>query len=172
MKADIKEFKVELRGEREVVATRYFAAPRNLVYDCFTKPELIRRWLTGPEGWSLVKCENDVTVGGKYLYLFSDANGTEMGVYGRFLEVIPSEKIANSENYAIDMNVFNPDALESPDVTKESRTFTTEGDLTLMTHVCTYASDEIRKNEIGGVEAWKDLCLVLDKILEDIMQKS
>lgn len=172
MKTNLKEFKVEMRGEREVVATRYFAAPRQLVYDCFTKPELIKRWLTGPEGWSLVKCENDVKVGGKYLYLFRDASGTEMGVYGRFLEVIPAEKIANSENYATDMNVFNPDAQESPDVTKESRTFTTEGNLTLMTHVCTYANSEIRENEIGGIEAWKDLCLVLDKILEEMFTAS
>ena len=43
MKTDNKEMKMELRGEKEVVLTRYFAAPRELVFDCHTKPELMRR---------------------------------------------------------------------------------------------------------------------------------
>ncbi|PJZ26903.1 ATPase [Leptospira hartskeerlii] len=169
MKADLKELKVELRGEREVVATRYFAAPRQLVFDCFTKPELMLRWLTGPEGWTLKTIENDLRVGGKYLYVFADQNGTEMGVYGKFLEVIIPEKVANDENYATDMSTFNPNGPENPDATVESRTFTTEGDLTLMTHVVKFASAEVREMEIGAVEAWKDLCLVLDKLLAELV---
>ncbi len=168
MPAAKNEFRVELRGETEAVATRHFSAPRQLVYDCFTKPELMKRWLTGPEGWTLAKCENDVKTGGKYLYLFRDQSGTEMGVYGTFLEVIPSEKISNSENYAFDMSKFDSNAPENPEANRESRTFTSDGNSTLMTHVCTYASAEIRENEIGGVEAWKDLCLALDRILEEL----
>lgn len=46
-----KELKLELKGDTEIVFTRHFAAPRELVYDCHTKPELMRRWLTGPDGW-------------------------------------------------------------------------------------------------------------------------
>ncbi|PJZ50988.1 SRPBCC domain-containing protein [Leptospira saintgironsiae] len=168
MKADLTELKVELRGEREVVATRYFSAPRQLVFDCFTKPELMRRWLTGPEGWTLEKIENDLRVGGNYLYVFADQKGIQMGVYGKFLEVIIPEKFANNENYATDMSTFNPEGPTNPDATVESRTFTTEGNLTLMTHVVKFASAEVREAEIGAVEAWKDICLVLDKLLAEL----
>lgn len=168
MKADLKELKVELRGETEVVGTRYFAAPRKLVFDCFTKPELILRWLTGPEGWTLETCENDLKVGGKYLYVFADAKGTKMGIYGKFTEVIISEKFANTENYATDMSAFDPNGPENPEATVESRTFTTEGDLTLMTHVIKYASAEIREMELGAMEGWVPLCQALDKLLLEL----
>ncbi|AOP33027.1 ATPase [Leptospira tipperaryensis] len=168
MKTDQKEVKVELRGETEVVLTRYFAAPRELVFDCFTKPELIRRWLTGPEGWSLDTCENDLKVGGKYLYVFVDSKGTKMGIYGKFLEVIVPEKLANNENYATDMSAFNPDGPENPDATVESRAFTTEGNLTLMTHVWKYASSEIRQMELGAADGWVILFQQLDKLLLEL----
>ncbi|BDA80270.1 ATPase [Leptospira kobayashii] len=169
MTTDQKELKVELRGETEVVVTRYFAAPRQLVFDCFTKPELMRRWLTGPEGWTVEKIENDLRVGGKYLYVFADSNGNKGGVYGKFLEVIVPEKVANNENYAMDMATFDPDGPENPDATVESRTFTTEGNLTLMTHVCKYASAEVRKAELGAAEGWVELCKVLDKLLLELV---
>ncbi|TGK38203.1 ATPase [Leptospira gomenensis] len=168
MKADQKEVKIELRGETEVVLTRYFAAPRTLVFDCFTKPELILRWLTGPEGWKLETCENDLKVGGKYLYVFADTKGNRMGIYGKFLEVIVPEKVTNDENYATDMSSFKPDGPENPDATVESRTFTTEGDGTLLTHVFKYASAEIRELESGAAEGWIPLCLELDKLLLEI----
>ncbi len=168
METDQKEVKIELRGKTEVVLTRYFAAPRKLVFDCFTKPELILRWLTGPEGWTLETCENDLKVGGKYLYVFADSKGTKMGIYGKFLEVIVPEKVANNENYASDMSAFNPNGPENPDATVESRIFTTEGDLTLMTHVWKYASAEAREAELGAAEGWIPLCLELDKLLLEI----
>ncbi|MEI1277923.1 SRPBCC domain-containing protein [Leptospira venezuelensis] len=168
MKADLKELKVELRGETELVATRYFAAPRKLVFDCFTKPELMRRWLTGPEGWTLETIENDLRVGGKYLYVYADSKGTKMGIYGKFLEVIVPEKVSNNENFATDMATFNPDGPENPDATVESRTFTTEGDLTLMTHVYKFASAEVREMERGALDAWGPLCESLDKLLAEL----
>ncbi|MBM9502393.1 SRPBCC domain-containing protein [Leptospira sp. 201903071] len=168
MKTDQNELKIELRGETEVVLTRYFAAPRKLVFDCFTKPELILRWLTGPEGWTLKTCENDLKVGGKYLYVFADSKGNKMGIYGKFLEVIVPEKVANNENYATDMSTFNPDGPENPDATVESRTFTTEGNRTLLTHVWKYASAEARELEAGAADGWIPLCIELDKLLLEI----
>ncbi len=64
------EVKLERRGETEVVFTRYFDAPRELVFDCHTKPELMKKWLIGPEGMVLDTCKQDLKVGGKYLYLY------------------------------------------------------------------------------------------------------
>ncbi|TGL63509.1 SRPBCC domain-containing protein [Leptospira sarikeiensis] len=168
MTTDQKEVKVELKGEREVVLTRYFAAPRQLVFDCFTKPELMRRWLTGPEGWTIDSIENDLKVGGKYLYVFADQKGTKMGIYGKFLEVVVPEKFSNNENYATDLAAFNPDGPENPDATVESRKFTTEGNLTLLTHVWTYASAEVREAELGAADGWKELFQGLDKLLSEL----
>ncbi|TGN02980.1 SRPBCC domain-containing protein [Leptospira dzoumogneensis] len=168
MRADQKELKVELRGDRELVATRYFAAPRKLVFDCFTKPELMRRWLTGPEGWTLETIKNDLKVGGKYLYVYADPKGAKMGLYGTFTDVIISEKVANTENFATDLSTFDPDAPENPDATTESRTFTTEGELTLMTHVYRFASSEARELERGAMDGWVALCEALDKLLLEL----
>src|SRR5690349_11221865 len=55
---------VSTPSEREIVMTRSFAAPRQLVWDCHTRPELIRRWMLGPPGWAMVLCEVDLRVGG------------------------------------------------------------------------------------------------------------
>lgn len=170
MKADPKEVKIELRGETEVVMTRYFAAPRQLIFDCFTKPELMLRWLIGPPGMKLSIQQNDVKVGGKYLYVYEDTNGHKMGVHGKFLEVVVPEKVANTENYAMDMAVFDPNAPEDPSATVESRTFASEGALTLLTHVIKYASAEVRKMMLdsGACDGWGPICLELDKLLLEI----
>ncbi len=55
--------------EREIVMTRVFDAPRRLVFDAFTKPELLKRWF-GPRGWSMPVCEIDLKVGGAYRFLW------------------------------------------------------------------------------------------------------
>ncbi|WP_411822682.1 SRPBCC domain-containing protein [Leptospira sp. 'Mane'] len=170
MKAEQKEVKVELRGETEAVFTRYFAAPRELVFDCHTKPELMRQWLIGPEDMVLETCEQDLKVGGKYLYLYADSNGNKSGVYGTFLEVVAPEKVANTENYVMDISTFNPNGPEDPNATVESRTFTTEGAATLLTHVCRYASAEMRKMmlESGACEGMLACYLELDKLISKI----
>lgn len=166
MKTEQKEMKVELKGDREVVITRYFAAPRQLVFDCHTKPELMRRWLIGPPGMTLEKCELDLRTGGRYLYVYSGA-GTRMGVYGKFTEVVVPEIVANTENYAMDMSTFNPDAPEDPAATFESRTFTTEGSGTLLTHYCKYPTAEMREMS-GATEGWAECYKELDKLFSEI----
>ncbi len=62
--------KISAAGHREIVMTRVFDAPRRLVFDALTKPDLVKRWLLGPEGWSMPVCEIDLKVGGKYRYAF------------------------------------------------------------------------------------------------------
>ena len=60
--------KVTTPTDREIVLTRVFDAPRHLVFDAFTKPELLKRWF-GPRGWSLVVCEVDLKVGGGFRFV-------------------------------------------------------------------------------------------------------
>ena len=68
--------------DREIVMTRVFSAPRKLVFDAWTKPELVKRWLLGPPGWTMPVCEIDLRVGGKYRFEWRGQDGTVMGMGG------------------------------------------------------------------------------------------
>lgn len=78
--------------------TRDFNAPRRLVFDAFTKPELVKQWLLGPPGWSMPVCEIDLKVGGAYRYVWrQDSDGAEMGMGGVFREIVPQERVVCTE---------------------------------------------------------------------------
>lgn len=85
--------KVTTPTEREVVVTRVLDAPRTMVFDAHTQPELVRRWLLGPPGWTMPVCEIDLRVGGKYRYVWKDADGRTMGVAGTFTEIVRPSRI-------------------------------------------------------------------------------
>ena len=87
-------------GEREIVMTRVLDAPRQLVFDALTKPELVRRWLLGPPGWSMPVCEIDLRLGGKYRYVWrQDSDGTEMGMGGVYREIVVPERLVTTERF-------------------------------------------------------------------------
>jgi uncharacterized protein YndB with AHSA1/START domain len=96
-------------AEREIVMTRVFDAPRVLVFDAFTKPELIRRWLAGPPGWEMVVCDVDLQVGGSYRWFWrrekAAAEGSEcgdmieMGVGGVYREIVAPERLVWTEKF-------------------------------------------------------------------------
>jgi uncharacterized protein YndB with AHSA1/START domain len=90
---------VSTRGDREIVMTRDFAAPRRLVFDAFTKPDLVRRWLLGPPGWSMPVCEIDLRVGGSYRYVWRHEKGQEMGMGGVYKEIVVPERIVCTEKF-------------------------------------------------------------------------
>ena len=64
----MSNLKVEKPNEREIVFTRGFKAPRQLVFDAHTKPELVRQWMLGPDGWTMPVCEIDLRPEGKFRY--------------------------------------------------------------------------------------------------------
>jgi uncharacterized protein YndB with AHSA1/START domain len=89
---------VLLPSDREIRVTRAFDAPRDLIWDCHTKPELVRRWMLGPDGWSMPVCDIDLRVGGRYRYVWrSDADGSEFGFRGQYREVVVPERIVHTE---------------------------------------------------------------------------
>jgi uncharacterized protein YndB with AHSA1/START domain len=91
---------ITARGEREIVMTRVFDAPRRLVFEAHTRPELVKRWLLGPDGWSLPVCDVDLRVGGRYRYVWRrDSDGTEMGMGGVFREIVVPERIVATERF-------------------------------------------------------------------------
>lgn len=91
--------KLTTRGDREIVMTRTFDAPRKLVFDAFTKPEFVKLWLLGPPGWSMPVCEIDLRVGGTFRYVWRKAGVPDMGMGGIYREVVAPERIVSTEKF-------------------------------------------------------------------------
>jgi len=92
--------KLATQGDREIVMTRALDAPRRLVFDAFTKPELVKHWLLGPPGWSMPICEIDLRVGGIYRYVWRrDSDGSEMGMGGVYREIVAPERLVATEKF-------------------------------------------------------------------------
>ena len=121
--------------DNEVVITRVFDAPRSLVFDAMTKPELLKRWLTGPPGWTFAVCEVDLRVGGAYRWVWRGPDGVEMGMGGVHREIVPPEKIVCSQLF--DQDWTGGEAVGTIVLTeKNGRTF--------MTNTIRYSSKEAR----------------------------
>ena len=86
---------VERRGDRELVVRRMFNAPPSTVFRAWSQPELFRRWWVpkSASGVSLVSCDMDVRTGGKYRLEFGAGGSDTMVFYGKYLEVVPDERI-------------------------------------------------------------------------------
>lgn len=82
----------------ELALSRVFAAPPALVFDAWTKPELLRRWY-GPDGWALVTCEIDLRVGGAWRFVSRQPNGREVGQHGVFRELELGRRIVQTESW-------------------------------------------------------------------------
>lgn len=89
----------------EIVVERMFDAPADLVFDCYTTPDLVRRWLTGADEWSLSTCEIDLRVGGTYRYVWSGPDGESMGMTGTFHEVEPPVRLVTTERFDDDFGM-------------------------------------------------------------------
>jgi len=95
-----EQLKITKSGDRELVMTRDFAAPRQLVYDAHTKPDLVRQWLGGLPGWTMPVCDMDVRVGGKYRWVWrNETEGAEMGMGGVYRDVKAPERLVTTERF-------------------------------------------------------------------------
>jgi uncharacterized protein YndB with AHSA1/START domain len=84
--------------DREIVMSRVFNAPRSLVFEAMADPELLPQWLSGPPGWSMIECENDLKVGGSFRYLWRGPDGAEMTMRGVYHEVVPPQRVVRTES--------------------------------------------------------------------------
>jgi uncharacterized protein YndB with AHSA1/START domain len=134
------------QGDREIVMTRVFDAPRHLVFDAHTKPELVQRWLLGPDGWKMPVCEIDLRVGGRYRYVWRrDKDGTEMGMGGVFREITPPERLVSTELF--DDAWYAGEAVNTIVLTEQ-------GGKTTLTHTMTFESQEARDGVMkSGMES-------------------
>lgn len=98
----MKKLTVDMPSDREVTVRRVFDAPRRLVFDAHTRPELVRRWLIGPPGWTMPVCEIDLRVGGRYRYEWRGPDGETMGMGGSYREIVAPERIVATELFDVD----------------------------------------------------------------------
>ena len=124
-------------SDQEVQLTRLFDAPRPLVFDAFTKPELLKRWLFGPDGWSLAVCEIDFRVGGQYRYVWKHlTNGKEMGMSGVIHEIVVPERLVSTEKF--------DEAWYPGEGAVGTVVLTEQGSQTLLTQTIRYGNKEAR----------------------------
>ena len=141
-----KPAEVSLPSDTEVRVTRDFNAPRTLVWDCHTKPELLRRWMSGMPGWSMPVCEMDVRPGGKYRWRWqSDADGSGFGFFGEFRGVDAPAGMTQEEYFDpgdVSGDVTGDMPVNSPSI--NSTAFTEANGITTVVVLIDYGSKAAR----------------------------
>ena len=90
--------KLTFPSDTQINITREFAAPKHLVYQAVTTPELVKRWWHANRG-EVTFCEIDLRVGGKWRYVAKTPDGFEVGFHGEYREIVPNERIVSTEAY-------------------------------------------------------------------------
>jgi len=124
---------VSAPGDREIVMTRVFDAPRHLVFEAFSKPELLKRWLLGPPGWEMVVCQVANKIGDSWRYEWRHTDGRQFGTGGVCRELVPNARVVFTENM---------DGYPSESVV--TTTFTEQDGKTTVTMTQSFPSREIR----------------------------
>src|SRR6516165_1811687 len=83
----------------ELVITRQVDAPRRLVFEAWTNPTHVPRWMLGPPGWTMPVCEIDLRVGGAWHFIWRNAEGGELEMRGIYKEIIPPERLVSIESW-------------------------------------------------------------------------
>jgi uncharacterized protein YndB with AHSA1/START domain len=147
--------KVTTPTDREIVMTRVFDAPRNLVFDAFSKPELLKRWF-GPRGWTLAVCEVHFKVGGGFRFVLRGPDGKELGMRGTYRELAPPERSVHMESFD-----------DYPGESQVTGVFIEQAGKTTLTVAVLYPSKEVRDAvvnsgmEHGAAESYDRLAELL-----------
>ncbi|MBW4619006.1 MAG: SRPBCC domain-containing protein [Cyanosarcina radialis HA8281-LM2] len=152
-------------SDREIVITRIFNAPRNLVFEVWTDPKHIAQWW-GPEGFTTRVEEMDFRPGGKSRYVMIDSNGTEYPSKGVFREIVPPERIVTSDEFDEGFEeVFKGD-LPSGAI-ELTASFEDLGDKTRLTLQILHSTAEDRRKheEMGVIDGWNSSFDCLDEYL-------
>jgi uncharacterized protein YndB with AHSA1/START domain len=166
MPMTIDKAQVTLPSDREVKVARSFKAPRALVYRAYTEPELVRRWMLGPPGWSMPVCEMDVRVGGRFRWRWrSDDGANEFGFSGTYREVLPASRIVHTEAYEPG-TVGGPYPGEDAIVTV---TFTEDSGVATVTTLIDFGSKEARDGAVatGMTDGMEQSYQLLDRLLTE-----
>jgi uncharacterized protein YndB with AHSA1/START domain len=163
----MKPAEVSTPSDREVQVKRSFAAPAKLVWQAYSEPALMRRWLGGQPGWSMPVCEMAIRVGGKYRWRWrSEEGGQEFGFSGEMLEVVPHSRIVHTQIYdAGDLGVAM-----GKEATVVTVTFDETRGITSVTTTIRYASKEDRDAAFssGMTDGMEMNYKLLDEVLRSI----
>ena len=148
---------VERKSERELVVTRTFNGPARIVFEAWTKPELLKRWWAPKStGVSLLSCEADVRVGGRYRFEFGSEASKPMAFFGRYIEVAPHSRL-----------VWTND--ENGEGAVTTVTFEEKGGKTLLVMHELYPSKEALDGAVAGMEGgMPELFAQLDELLDTL----
>ena len=131
---------VERKSERELVVTRAFNGPARIVFEAWTRPELLKRWWAPKSsGMSLISCEADVRAGGRYRFEFGRGASRTMAFFGRYIEVTPHARLVWTNE-------------ESDEGAVSTLTFEEKGGKTLLVLRELYPSKEALDRAIAGME--------------------
>ena len=153
-----RKAKVTLPSDRQILITREFDAPRELVWRAWTTPELVRRWWHANRG-EMTVCEIDLRVGGSWRYAMVTPDGLEVGFHGEYREIEPFERLVSTEAYE---GIPDPDANAAVD----TLTLTDIGDRTLMTVLVEHPTKEGRDMHIesGMEDGMQDAMDLLEEV--------
>jgi uncharacterized protein YndB with AHSA1/START domain len=145
---------VERKSERELVLTRTFNGPARIVFEAWTKPEMLKRWWAPKSsGMSLLSCELDVRVGGRYRFEFGQEASKTMAFFGRYIEVIPNSRLVWTNE-------------ESDEGAFTTVTFEEKGGKTLLVMHELYPSKEALDGAIAGMpDGMEETFAQLDELL-------
>jgi uncharacterized protein YndB with AHSA1/START domain len=149
--------KVTTPTDMEIVLTRVFDAPRRMVFDALTKPELLMRW-HGARGWNLVVCEVDLRVGGTWRFVSRGPDGMDMGHGGVYREIVPPSRLVYTELF---------DDQSYPGESLITQAFVEQNGKTTLTSTVLYSSQEARDivlkypMERGAAESYDRLAEML-----------
>ena len=132
---------LKTEGDKHLIVTRHFAASPEAVYRAHTEPELIKKWLLGPDGWTMPVCISEAWPGGKIRYEWTNGKGGGFRLTGEYLELNPYSRIVHVER------MYLPDP--TPDNHAETR-FDQDGEGTLMTIRMTLPDEQTRATMLAS----------------------
>jgi uncharacterized protein YndB with AHSA1/START domain len=135
MTATMNTMTLTTEGDRHVLVTRHFAAPPELVYRAHTEPDLITKWMLGPDGWTMPVCISEAKPGGRIRFEWTNGEGGGFYLTGEYIDLVPFSRIVHVER----MHLPDP----TPDNHVETR-FEPDGTGTLMTVRMTLPDAETR----------------------------
>ena len=156
--ATVAPVNVTTPSDREIVMTRLFDAPRDLVYDCYTKVELLKRWMQ-PEGWIFIQCDVDLKVGGAFHWRWRHAHGQEIGIHGVYREIVRPQQITRTEFF--DFDSMQSESFGTLSLAEQN------GQTTLTTRVL-YVSQEARDQALTFCVDKEAVSAKLDALLSEL----
>lgn len=141
----MEPLQLRVEGDTQVVITRRFAAPPEAVFRAHIDADLMKQWMTGPDGWSMLECESDARPGGKIRCVWAHPEQDGFFLTGEYVAVEPHHRLEHIER------------MHFPDPTPDNHivtTFAADGEGTMMTMVMTLPSKEVREAMLAtGMDA-------------------